>query len=129
MNKGSIRALLLVGALLVIVLAVGGAKASARRASATYVCAYGRRFKPLGTVYWRMTVSPKGVGPTFCSAFNGGFRGKRFPAGKKLGTGTAYCRYKLKQSGYVVVGAVYADKKSTGQAFCKIYHPSGWKRS
>jgi hypothetical protein len=129
MTKGTVRALSALGVLLLTVLALGGTSASAQRASSTYRCAYGKTFKPLGTVYWSMTVSPKNVGSLFCRSFNGGFRGRRYASGQKLGTGQAYCRFALKKPGYSIVGVVFADKKSTGRAFCKIYHPAGWKRS
>jgi hypothetical protein len=128
MNKGTVRGLLALGILLLSTAALGPTNAAAQRASSTYHCAYGKKFKPLGTVYWTMSVSPKVVGPAFCGAFNGAFGGRRFAVGRKLGTGRAYCRYELKKSGYTIVAAVFADKKSTGRAFCSVYHPAGWKR-
>ena len=75
-----------------------------------------------------MAISPKSAGPLFCKAFNLGFKGRRYPAGTRLGTGRRYCGYRFRESRVLVLGTVFADKKSMGQAFCAIYHPKGWKR-
>jgi hypothetical protein len=92
-RKQTVSLELALGVPVLITLAAGGTTASADRTSATYVCAYGKRYASLGRIYWAMSVSPKVLGPTFCRAFNSGFRGRRHYAGTKLGTGREYCRY------------------------------------
>lgn len=120
--------ILALGVAVLVALTVGGTSASAHNASQTYLCAYGKRFGSLGRVYWAMSVSPKVLGPAFCRSFNSGFRGRRYYAGANLGTGFEYCKYSYSKSGYSIVGAVFADKRSSGRAFCTVWHPAGWKR-
>jgi hypothetical protein len=76
-----------------------------------------------------MSVAPKAVGPVFCKAFNSTFGGRRYTPGHRLGTGQVYCKYTYRKSPILVVGTVFADKRSMGRAFCSLYHPAGWRRS
>lgn len=111
-----------------VVLVVGVTGASAHKASGTYVCAYAKAVGSKGNVYLALGIQPKSVGPLFCRTFNGAFGGKAVSTHRRLGTGAEYCRYKYVKSNLKVVNVVFADKASTGKAFCAAYHPKGWTK-
>lgn len=132
-NEGMRR--LLLTATLVFAIACGAVSsgALASQKSHAYFCAYAKRFPSLGRVYTALNVSPKYVGPLFCSTFNHGFRGRLIyrgsSPGRRLGTGVVYCAYRKTTSAVTMAVAVFADKKLAGQAFCLGFHPSGFRRT
>jgi hypothetical protein len=107
---------------------VGGASAHGSKSS-PYFCAYGKKAGKLGTVYLMLDIRPKSVGPAFCKAFNGSFKGTQRKLPAQLGTGKIYCAYNYKKSSLDVSLGVFADKATGGKAFCKVFKPGkDWKR-
>ena len=84
----------------------------------TSVCTYAKRVGSGGRVYVEMAVTPVSLEPTACSAFNGGFGGRRIPTVGRIGTGHVYCRYNKIGSSYTIKLGAFASSRKTGLAFC-----------
>ncbi len=89
----------------------------------TSVCAYTKRVGSEGHVYVQMAATPMSLEPTACSAFNGGFSGRRIPPVGRMGTGHVYCRYSKSGSSYTIKLGVFASSRTTGLAFCHSFQP------
>lgn len=106
-----------------------GGAAPGNPSNNTSVCAYTKRVGSRGRVYVQMAASPKSLESTACSAFNGGFGGRRIPPVGRMGTGHVYCRWNKNGSSYTIKFGVFASSRTTGLAFCRSFHPGhGFKR-
>jgi hypothetical protein len=106
----------------------GGATAG-NPSNNTSVCAYTKRVGSSGRVYVEMAAAPSSEQSTACSAFNGGFGGRRIPSVGRMGTGHVYCRYSKSGSSSTIKFGVFASSRTTGLAFCRSFHPGdGFRR-
>jgi hypothetical protein len=95
----------------------------------TSVCAYTKRVGSRNRVWVQMAVTPVSLEPTACSAFNGGFGGRRLPPVGRMGTGHVYCGYRKSGSSFTITLGVFASGRRTGLAFCRTFHPGkGFRR-
>ncbi len=115
-----------------LVAGCGGGKSGAppgNPSNNTSVCAYTKRVGSGGRVYVQMAATPRSLEPTACSAFNGGFGGRRIPVVGRMGTGHVYCRWNKIRSSYTIKLGVFASSRTTGLAFCRSFDPGhGFKR-
>ena len=115
-----------------LVAGCGGGKGSAppgNPSNNTSVCAYTKRVGSRGRVYVQMAAAPSSQEPTACSAFNGGFGGRRIPVVGTMGTGHVYCRWNKNGSSSTIKLGVFASSRKTGRAFCRSFHPGhGFER-
>ena len=100
-----------------------GGATSGNPSNNTSVCTYAKRVGSGGRVYVEMAVTPVSLEPTACSAFNGGFGGRRIPTVGRIGTGHVYCRYNKIGSSYTIKLGAFASSRKTGLAFCHSFHP------
>lgn len=110
-----------------LVAGCGGGKGDAtpgNPSNDTSVCAYTKRVGSEGRVYVEMAVTPTSQEPTVCSAFNGGFGGRRIQPVGKMGTGHVYCRYSKSGSSDTVKLGVFASSRTAGLVFCRSFHPT-----
>ena len=115
-------------AALCVALSLGAGAAAAHRNSSAYVCAYGKKAGKAGNIYLALGITPKSIGKSFCQSFNNSFKGRAENVHSQLGDGKTYCRYRYKRGTVDVVALAFADKAPAGKAFCKIFHPKGWKK-
>jgi hypothetical protein len=92
-------------------------------------CQYAKLFRGwrgvYGTIYLRLTVTPRG--PTVCRTWDGKYFGGGVVFRKKLGTGVRLCRLRDGTSAQTVTIEVFADTPGAGRAFCRAFQPS-WPR-
>lgn len=103
--------------------------ACAAKTSDASHCQYGKLFRGwhgvYGTVYLRLTITPRG--PTVCRTWDGKYFGGGVVFRKKLGTGARLCKLLDKTGSQTVTIGVFADKPTAGRAFCRTFHRS-WLR-